>query len=89
MRANIKASAAHCSCALETSLRNVLIAAGAVTELHIPKNLREVGLFTRSEHGEWHIMFDLSRLKVVKETVSFLHYLGKDNLKSSAIVNEI
>lgn len=46
MKANIKASAVHCSRALETSLRNVLIAASAFIELHIPKNLEEVGLFT-------------------------------------------
>lgn len=50
MEANIQASAARCSRALETSLRNVLIAASAVTELHVPNNLKEVGLFTARGH---------------------------------------
>lgn len=43
---NIQASAVHCArAALGTSARNALI------ELHIPKNLEEVGLFPGSERG--------------------------------------
>lgn len=71
-KANIKASAGLCSRALETSLRNVRVAASAVTELHIPNNLKEVGLFTARGNGERRIMLDLSCLKVVKEGISFL-----------------